>query len=148
VFAAHQVIQDLMRRQHRTAQLAFDLSGFKPESRREIMKKLTEAGFFMKHADRGNRLDSISFDTDLTGVFIVYTMSGLRYFQQDVSAEEQAFNLWHILHKPELAPEVGHSAFENLFGIEAVSWARALPKDEFFKEARNFFRKGPAASQW
>jgi len=143
VFAAHQVLQDLMRREKRTPQLAFNLSHIKPEYRKEIDAKLKEAGYFIKHGDRGKAgmLPSISFNPTLTGLFIVYTMSGLRYYKQDISAEEMTFDFWHVIHEPQLLTDAGKNIFKDSYGIEMTNALRTVPKGEFFEHACDFFRK-------
>lgn len=138
-FGAHQVVQDLMRRQNKTPQLAFDLSLFKPEHRTGIMDMLTEAGYFAKHADRGKASKlrrTVSFDPDLTRVFIAFTMSGLRYLNQDFSTEEMAFNLWHMVHAPDLLTDAGKNYFKDGEGVEMADALRSIPKNDFLQSIR------------
>lgn len=141
-FAAHQVVHDLLRREKRTPQLAFELSDIKPEYRTEITKRLKEAAYFMKHAERGKagQMASISFDTELTGVFIIYTMSGLRYFDQEITAEEQAFNLWHVIHKPHLMSDAGKGYLKDGDWIKLRKMLGTMPQQEFFQYACDAFR--------
>ena len=140
--AAHQIVHDL-NRQNKGTELLFDLTFFKTEKqKKEFVAQIRKPSNFFKHADRGARAkDTIVFDPDLNVHMIMFATFAIQYLGKKLTSEEMAFQLWHIIRKPELLTDAGEALFKKSYGVDQTEGVRRVPKRQFLETCRSVVRE-------
>jgi len=132
--AAHQIIHDLNRR-NKGPDMMLDTKLVKDEFRKEFASEMKNAANFLKHADRGKMgiAKVFEFNPESNEHFIIFSIIGLRYLGEQLSAEEIAFERWQMFKNPDLLTDAGKELFEQNFTVEKLAVIRATPKHKFLE---------------
>jgi len=133
--SAHQIVHDINQRQG-WRDLLYDSLIIKDEYRKEWAKKLKTPFNFLKHADN-DPTGVLEFKTEMTELFIFYTLFGLELIGQKHDDIGGAFIIYLNFHRPELLTEKGKLEFYGKFSEETLEIGRSLSKEDFF----NFYIK-------
>ena len=138
--AAYQIVHDLHERQKKPRPpMLLDVECIKDEYKNKIRDALKQPANFMKHGNRGKAgaMTSLTFDPELSVFFISFTIQGLIYLKQDLSAEEQAFNIWQRLHRPDYFTKAWQDLVKNNLDAIAVAGLHALSKQHLYRRVRD-----------
>lgn len=143
--SAHQIIHDLNTK-HGWRDLIYDSLIIKDEFRDEWAHVIKAPYNFLKHADR-NAVGSIELHTEVTDLFILFSLMGLELLGRQHDATAGAYILYVMIHQPEQLTEKGKRALAGQFPLESIHYLTELPKPAFIRAylaARRAHAFGPA----
>ena len=143
-YAAHQIIHDLNRKA-KGPHLLLDMPNIRKEKLGEFVEMVKRDANFFKHADtRGKRKEplSIEFSPDINELFIMVSIMGLKYLEQQIAEHEHGFLFWYRVHHPEMLDEAPGHDVQSTVDVDTWHAYKQLPKREFLKVFADILANG------
>jgi hypothetical protein len=139
--SAYQIIHDIT--QHRNGhELLFDTVVVKDEYRREFKSFIKSSYNFFKHADKDPDPEgTIEFPHQITDLFILYSVLGLKWLNIRYTITCKAFMLYYSIMNPFRLTEEGLKFIQENIPSEKLADIRKLKRNEFFQGVQLFFGK-------
>jgi hypothetical protein len=133
-YSAHQIVHDLNRKA-KGPHMLLDMPNIRKERQGEFVAMVKRDANFFKHADARKHKEppSLEFTVALNDMFIMITIVGLGFLNQQLSKHEQGFLLWYRLHYPEMIEEESGRDLQSTLSIEERNAYLQLPKSEFLQ---------------
>lgn len=132
-YAAYEIVHVVSKKRNRTRLLIFDSDTVKDEFRSQMNVLLKKAPNFFKHADRDDPDSSVELHSDMSVVFMMGAMGGLRSIKESASQEELALFYWLCFHRPEWIKPNTQDLLKDNLGVEGIAHIKSLAKGEFLK---------------
>ena len=143
-YAAHQIIHDLNRKA-KGPHLLLDMPNIRKEKLGEFVQMVKRDANFFKHADtRGNRKEplSIEFSPDINELFMMVSIKGLKYLEQQLTEHENGFLLWYRVHHPDMLDEAPGHDVQSTVDVDTWNAYKQLPKREFLEVFKSISTQG------
>ena len=128
--SAYQIIHDINSRMG-SRDLIYDSLVIKDEFRNEVINNLKKAYNFFKHADR-DWSDTIEFETENTGFFILYSCLGLESLGVNHTIIRRIFCHYYIIMHPEIATDKYKNDLNEILNKNHSNEIYEIPKLDFF----------------
>lgn len=143
--AAYQIVHDVFQRTHKIGLLygkEVESAGLSKDEARKYVSWLKRPSSFFKHADfRKNKSGTVTFDPELSELFMLTTIRALQGLGHTPSAREFAFLLWNLLHRTDAFGEDTRKRLSDSLHTEVYDRLRSQRRQKFLHIALVLHRR-------